>query len=170
MVLTGASDGKDITTAINAGVYVLVLEFRDPVRVRVGALGFLHFEAGSYLYVGSARRNLRQRVARHLAVAKRVRWHIDYLTTHPGVRVVGAVMVQNMSLTECNLAKKIGLDLDGTVPVPAVGMSDCRNRCPAHLWWRRRPTTLDEVVAVLPGLLVVVVNETVPRTAPAIVF
>ena len=139
---------------------MLVLEFPDAVRVRVGALGFLHFDAGSYLYVGSARRNLRQRVARHLATTKRVRWHIDYLTTRPGVRVVGAVMVQNLSLAECDLAKKIGLDLDGTVPVPGVGMSDCRNRCPAHLWWRRRPTTLDEVVAVLPGLPVVVVSGT----------
>jgi hypothetical protein len=35
---TGTSDGTDTAPAVNAGVYVLVLEFPDAVRVRVGAL------------------------------------------------------------------------------------------------------------------------------------
>ena len=155
-MITKAKGGNITVFDDNAGVYVFVFEFPKDVRVRIGALGFLDFRAGSYLYVGSARRNLRQRVARHMAATKGVRWHVDYLSTHPQVRVIGAVMVQDLSLAECHLAQMIGFDLDGTVPVRDVGMSDCRCCCPAHLWWRDRPTTLDEVVAVLPGLRVVV--------------
>ena len=129
----------------NAGVYVLVLEIPATLIITVGALGTQYFEAGGYLYAGSARKNLRQRVARHLAATKRLHWHVDYLTMCPGVIVVGAVLVPGTSLSECDLAKKIGMDLDRTVPVPGFGMSDCRNRCPAHLWWRRKPVSLDEV-------------------------
>ncbi len=135
----------------NSGLYVLLLEVVAPTSVRVGALGTLDFPAGTCLYVGSARRNLRQRVERHLAATKKVRWHVDYLTTHPGVRVVGAVLVTGSKATECGLNRKVGRGVAGAVPLPRFGASDCRAKCPAHLWWREEAVSLEEVAAMVGG-------------------
>jgi Uri superfamily endonuclease len=140
----------------NSGLYVVVLQIQARLCVDVGALGPLQFDAGTCLYVGSARRNLRQRVARHLAATKRVRWHVDYLTTNPGVRVVGAVVVTGASLSECVLNQSLGASLDGAVPVPRFGNSDCRAHCPAHLWWHGGLVSLEDVAALVPAAQLVV--------------
>ena len=67
----------------NSGLYVLVIELVEHARIRVGALADLDLEPGWYVYTGSARRNLRQRVERHRRPKNRIRWHIDYQTSHP---------------------------------------------------------------------------------------
>jgi len=41
--------------------------------------GQIPFPAGWYVYTGSARNGLAQRVGRHLRHNKRKHWHIDYL-------------------------------------------------------------------------------------------
>jgi len=61
------------------GIYLLLIYLPNNKNLRVGALGIKNFKAGYYVYVGSAQRNLRKRVKRHLSRKKRIRWHIDYL-------------------------------------------------------------------------------------------
>jgi len=51
---------------------------RDTV-LEIGRLGKISFRAGCYIYIGRARRNLRQRISRHLRGGGPLRWHIDYL-------------------------------------------------------------------------------------------
>ena len=134
----------DAATA-DAGLYLVLLEAAAPVEVTVGKLGTFDFPAGRYVYVGSARRGLRARAGRHLRREKPLRWHIDYLTTHPGVRTIGAALVAAppRRLTECRLGRGVRRALGARPVVPGFGASDCRGGCAAHLWWVSAP---DEVV------------------------
>lgn len=66
---------------VRKGTYVLLLTFDSDREAEVGALGTHLLHAGTYCYVGSAMGGLDQRVSRHLRRDKRVKWHIDHLTT-----------------------------------------------------------------------------------------
>ncbi len=112
----------------NSGTYVLVILLKRSVWVCVGALGMLFFKKGVYVYVGSARRGLRPRIGRHLAKGKRLRWHIDWITSRRffevrEIWITGAVGV------ECDLAAALNKQADGVVP--RFGSSDCG--CRSHL-------------------------------------
>ncbi|NIR31284.1 MAG: DUF123 domain-containing protein, partial [Gammaproteobacteria bacterium] len=50
-------------------------------RVRIGRLGLLQLQPGFYLYAGSALGpgGVRGRLAHHRKIARRPRWHVDYL-------------------------------------------------------------------------------------------
>ncbi len=135
----GAKKRQGTKTAGGAGVYLLVLELPRPITLRVGALGRFGFQRGWYVYAGSARRGLRARVERHLAPAKPLRWHVDYLTTAHGVQRVGALLVAEGTASECSLNRAAGALLGGAVPAPGFGASDCRAGCPAHLWFSPGP-------------------------------
>lgn len=112
------------------GVYAFVL--RQPARdlsIRVGALGAIGFVCGYYCYVGSARRNLRARLSRHLRTRqKRLHWHIDYLRPH--TEPAGVVWwLQHVGGTECGLSRQVARLADASVP--GFGCSDCS--CASHL-------------------------------------
>ena len=128
--------GLDVVTT-DEGLYLVLLEAAAPVEVTVGKLGTFDFPAGRYVYVGSARRGLRARAGRHLRREKPLRWHIDYLTTHPGVRAIGAALVAAppRRLTECRLGQGVRRALGARPVVPRFGAGDCRSGCAAHLWW-----------------------------------
>lgn len=66
---------------VRRGTYILVVRLDSPRDLRVGALGDIRFDAGTYIYAGSAMGGLDQRLSRHLSREKTIRWHIDYLTT-----------------------------------------------------------------------------------------
>lgn len=109
--------------------YQLLIDVSRPLRLRVGALGEVALPAGRYVYTGSARRNIEARIARHLRTEKTLRWHVDYLLTAPGVRVVA---VRRSRRDECRWNRAT----PGEVPVPGFGASDCRAGCGAHLKWQ----------------------------------
>lgn len=104
--------------------YVLLIDGGG--EVTVGALGRFRFPKGRYLYVGSAKRGMDHRLARHLRREKPARWHVDYLTVDPRFQVVEAWTLPRAA--ECAAARKALKK--GRVIVPRMGASDCR--CPAH--------------------------------------
>ncbi|WP_246152248.1 GIY-YIG nuclease family protein [Roseospira navarrensis] len=115
------------------GAYLLVLRVPDPVAPppRFVARARADLPPGWLVYAGSARGpgGLRARLRRHLRPDKARRWHVDWLTTAPGVRVWAGPVPGG---DECALMASV-LALPGaTVPVPGFGSSDCP-RCPAHL-------------------------------------
>ena len=144
----------------DSGLYILLLALDAPAALRIGALGTFTLPSGTYLYTGSARRGLRARVARHLAPDKALRWHIDYLTTAPGTRRIGAVgfpaqfpvrfpgRAGGQNLSECELNRRAGALAGWTAPVPGFGAGDCRAGCPAHLWYTGRHLSLDHLVGL----------------------
>lgn len=106
--------------------YQLRIHVPTPLRIAVGRLGTFDFPAGDYVYTGSAKRNFQARIDRHLRKEKPFRWHIDYLLSAHGVRVVD---VLGSVEAECRLNRAT----PGRVLITAFGASDCRAGCGSHL-------------------------------------
>lgn len=94
--------------------------------IAIGKLGRFTFPAGSYVYTGSAKRNIRHRISRHLSVKKKLRWHIDYLLSESGTLISKIKLFDN---EECNMNKEIV----GEIIVPGFGAADCKFNCSSHL-------------------------------------
>lgn len=135
----------------NSGVYLLLLRLEQRKVVRIGALETAALEPGWYVYAGSARRNLRQRVTRHMTKGKICRWHIDYLTNLSATRSLGALLWIGDAKTECDLNQQVCALPKVIAPVVGFGASDCRNGCRAHLWFSPRELSLSHVGRVIPG-------------------
>jgi sugar fermentation stimulation protein A len=114
---------------ILSGVYVAIFDLPRPRTIAIGRLGRFRFSAGRYLYVGSAQRNLQQRLARHARRRKPLRWHIDYLACQ--ARFVGALIFEAPGDLECRLAAMLARSC--ARPVDGFGASDCR--CGGHLFF-----------------------------------
>ena len=114
--------------ARDEGAYLLVLEMARGRRIDVGGLGRIPFPKGYYVYAGSARTALTNRVERHLRRRKRFHWHIDFL--RDAADSCTALPVRASEDLEHDLAQALG-KLAGW-GIPQFGASDCR--CPTHLF------------------------------------
>ena len=115
-----------------AGSYLLIAHLPQPLRLRRGALTGRTLASGWYVYAGSARGpgGLRARLGRHLRRRKRLRWHIDRVTTAADVRL--GLALPDPAADECALIAAL-LRGGGFAPaLPGFGSSDC-DVCPAHL-------------------------------------
>ena len=110
------------------GSYLLILRLASEARLRVGGLGRIDFRRGYYVYVGSAMKNLTQRIHRHRGLRKNFFWHIDYL--RDGSEFIAGLPVRSEDDLECEIAAKMGGVAEWTVP--GFGSSDCS--CPSHLF------------------------------------
>ncbi len=123
--------------------YLLVLENRKEQKKRVGCLGTVRFAAGFYVYVGSGGTNVVKRIRRHMASSKRLRWHIDYLTTGRNrMKSVDARVYPGVP--ECSLAARLAREL---VSISRFGASDCA--CPTHLFLAATRSALASAIARL---------------------
>ena len=109
------------------GSYILILRLPVKKEIKVGKLGKIQFKKGFYLYAGSARKNLTQRLERHKRERKRLFWHIDYLRAHAEVHQ--ALPIRASDPLECELADALRKISDWEVP--NFGSSDCS--CNSHL-------------------------------------
>jgi len=153
-----------VGTRRDGGLYVVVLRLEGrTLTLRVGALGPRRFEPGFYAYVGSARRALQARMARHRRPgAKRLRWHVDYLRER--ACFAGALWWPTHRPLECRLSRTVER-LSGGRVVAGFGASDCR--CAGHLFWfERDPLPLLRRI-VLPGRPPVRAHEQGHRSPPA---
>ena len=106
--------------------YQLFISVNMNIRLPVGSLGDLEISPGHYIYTGSAKRNIISRVARHLTDEKKLHWHIDYLLTHPAVKITD---IRFYRLPECKLNQMTA----GDFPAAGFGASDCAAGCVSHL-------------------------------------
>lgn len=126
--MTSSEFGVPLTgTALaKARTYQLHIRLAHAQQITVGRLGRFAFAAGTYLYTGSARRNMRARLSRHLADDKTLHWHIDHL-----------LAVAQAKITRIHLSAEIecvvNQSVNGEIPVPGFGASDCRRGCGSHL-------------------------------------
>jgi sugar fermentation stimulation protein A len=110
------------------GSYLLILRLASEARLKVGGLGDTGFSRGYYVYVGSAMRNLTQRIERHRRLRKNTFWHMDYLRAVS--EFLAALPVRSEDDLECEIAASMRNIADWTVP--GFGSSDCS--CPSHLF------------------------------------
>ena len=123
------------------GTYTLILHLPQERKLRIGAIGDIHFDEGYYAYTGSALGpGGFSRISRHRDVAagrNRARqWHIDYLL--PYAEIVDAVTSHR---PECSVARAIDKEL---ARIAGFGCSDCN--CPAHLHYSPALETMRAVV------------------------
>ena len=62
------------------------------------------FQKGIYVYVGSAKRNILQRINRHKEFHKKLHWHFDYLRPYG---TITRIITYDHSFGECELAENI---------------------------------------------------------------
>lgn len=140
----GDIESLAIEFAGTGGCYALWIRRRAGARIRVGARGLVSFPAGDYVYVGRAKKSLGARLKRHAGSRRRSHWHIDYLLSEPGSSLVSAVVFPGDDCDECGLARRVA-GISGAVPVGGFGNSDCRQKCPAHLFRFRRRLSAPEL-------------------------
>ena len=128
------------------GIYTLVIEVTQPIRRRIGKLGYHNFPKGFYTYTGSAiglrSANIRARVNRHLESRKKGHWHIDYLSETASIRAV--IYLETYSKIECQITKKLGGLNGANIIVRGFGSSDCHEGCKSHLHYF--DTNLEELL------------------------
>jgi sugar fermentation stimulation protein A len=112
----------------DSGSYLLILELARDMNLTVGSLGETFFPKGFYLYVGSAKRGLASRLARHLRRRKTFFWHIDYLRDQTDE--CKAIPIRASRSLEHDIAASLEGIADWTVA--GFGASDCG--CPTHLF------------------------------------
>ena len=117
------------------GTYSLVIETTKPIRVRFGRLGSARVAAGYYVYTGSAlgkgALSLERRLGRHIRRAKKVHWHVDYLTARDECVVRAGAFVKSRRRLECLVNERIGKSVGVRILHPRLGATDCR--CQSHL-------------------------------------
>lgn len=113
------------------GTYILLLQNQVKVRVQVGRWRQIEFDAGYYLYVGSAfgPGGVRARVLRHCRSDKPLRWHIDYLRL---VTTPRAAWYTHDPEPREHAWAEILCGMDGLSPIWGFGCSDCK--CESHLF------------------------------------
>ena len=109
--------------------YQLFIIITKEIELKVGKLGKFIFPIGSYVYTGSAKKNIDKRIERHLSKKKNLHWHIDYLLNSDAVQIIN---IKKSRMTECSLNKKT----KGTIIINGFGSSDCNLCCKSHLKYK----------------------------------
>ena len=125
-------------TDSNSGIYILELyakeEFQIPVKKFMGSI----LKKGYYYYIGSAQKNLSQRIERHFRIAKKVHWHIDHLTTNRNVVIKTAYVIPDAPK---NLEEKIANIFpslfNGKIILKGFGNSDTKGSI-THIFYRSK--------------------------------
>jgi sugar fermentation stimulation protein A len=114
------------------GSYILILRVRQRMKIEVGKLGWMKFREGFYLYVGSAMKNLTQRMERHGRLTKNLFWHADYLRAKAEFHAV--LPIRTADDLECEMAQSLKRIADWEMA--GFGSSDCE--CPSHLFGMKK--------------------------------
>jgi Uri superfamily endonuclease len=117
------------------GIYLLYLKLEKTQDIEIGMLGLLRFKEGSYLYIGSARNGIIQRVSRHLKRKKKLFWHIDYFLNSYHASVESVYYVEDKNFSECDIVKKLQKEYfkNSAAAIKGFGSSDCR--CISHFFY-----------------------------------
>ncbi len=119
---------------MNSGIYNLIVKLNKKSILSIGKLGKFTFPKGCYVYTGSSKKNLSQRIERHKRRHdKKLKWHIDFLLNSEYAKVVDISIFENPEYDECSLNRTILNNKGAEIIVKGFGSSDCKNGCPAHL-------------------------------------
>ena len=105
--------------------YQLFINVPKEIDLKIGNLGIYLFPVGSYVYAGSAKKNINKRIEIHLS-KKKLHWHIGYLLNNDAAQIID---IKKSEMIECNLNKKT----NGTIIIKGFGSSDCNLCCGSHL-------------------------------------
>ncbi len=112
--------------ASGSGAYILWLQANGAAAVQVGKLGCLQMQSGWYCYIGSAMGpgGVAARVGHHCRIARKPRWHIDYLRAECHLRAVWYVLTPQR--VEHAWVEVMASMPGAGQPLPGFGASDHR--------------------------------------------
>ncbi len=120
--------------------YILLVFLSHELEKVVGKLGVIRFKSGYYAYVGSAKKNFKHRIKRHISKDKKLFWHIDYLLCDEDVMVERIFWVDDV--IEHEVARI--LNSLGFYVIKGFGSSDCD--CIGHLFYVEDVSKLEGIV------------------------
>ncbi len=110
--------------------YTYIFVLAKELTLRIGGLGIVRLNEGVYAYVGSAKvKRPFTRVLRHYLTRKKLKWHIDYITTSEYVKSIISILCYDLS--EDSMYRLVR-----TLAVPAIkgfGATDVRDHI-THLF------------------------------------
>jgi len=125
-------------TNSDSGIYVLEIFAKKSFRVNSRKFKDTIFKNGFYYYVGSAQKNLKSRINRHLKKEKNLHWHIDYITAIPANTISNIYLFFEKGKDfECSLVQDLLKNTSLYSPVKGFGNSDC-SICDSHLLYAEK--------------------------------
>jgi len=123
------------------GSYALLLHLDQAVTRHIGRLGEIKFEAGDYVYTGSALGpgGLHGRIQHHLRISSSFHWHIDYLMS--STRLESVLYTLAPVSKECDWVTELQRMPCAALVVKGFGSSDCHSKCLSHLIHFKSPVT-----------------------------
>ncbi len=114
-----------------SGTYALILLAENVTELTVGKLGEFQFEAGYYVYVGSAfgPGGLRARLTHHSRISNNPHWHLDYLK--PATQIETIWYTTDLQPREHQWAATLSSYRNAAIPSRGFGATDCS--CETHL-------------------------------------
>ena len=113
---------------INKGKYVLIIKISRDLQFnfskkKIGA----SLSKGIYLYIGSAMGpgGLEKRLARHKRKNKKLKWHIDYLTTQREATPIGSLVIKS-NIPEAAIVEKLLKLQDFKIAIKGFGSTDSK--------------------------------------------
>lgn len=131
---------------VDKGSYCLIIHVKKDCRIKIGAKGFIKFDTGYYVYVGSALNSLKSRISRHISKDKKKHWHMDYLSLNKNVEINQVIYTHCNKKIECDISHKINENTDKHIE--DFGCSDCK--CMSHLYYF---DSYDEAINVSTGVM-----------------
>ena len=108
---------------MNKGTYILLLNLEEQLNIKLKNKIF-ELKEGNYCYVGSAMKNLHQRVGRHISYKEgnyKKHWHIDNLLE--SVEVKMSILIPDGIYREIDISNKFS---NFFIPVKGFGASDLK--------------------------------------------
>jgi len=122
----------------NSGIYILELYAKVNFFIDVKKFKDVLLKSGFYYYIGSAQRNLSQRIDRHFRNEKKVHWHIDHLTTNRNVIIKTAYVIPDAPKNlEEEIANMFPTLFNGKIILKGFGNSDTKETA-THLFYREK--------------------------------
>ena len=120
----------------NKGIYILELFANKNFQISAKKFIGVTFPKGYYYYIGSAQKNLKSRIDRHLRKEKIIHWHIDHLTTHNSIKVINSFIIPEAEKTlEAEIANNFEKYFNAKIIVEGFGNSDAKET-KTHLFYK----------------------------------
>jgi len=132
----------------NSGIYILELFAKNNLTFNHKKFGHIKLPNGYFYYIGSAQKNLEQRIKRHVKKEKKLHWHIDYLTCKRSTKLKSIFIIKNRKKEyECKLVNEMQKIFYLKSLIKNFGNSDCTN-CDSHLLYSRNSIDYNQLCSL----------------------
>lgn len=131
-------------TDTNCGVYILELFAENSFYIANRKFNHILLSKGYHYYIGSAQKNLNQRLERHFKKDKKNHWHIDFLTSNENVRPNSALILHKAPKSiEEEIANNFISFFNAKIILKGFGNSDTKGTI-THLFYRSKKITYNQ--------------------------